>query len=162
MRLALSNVESILKKAFAAAAVVSLGGCATIIDGTSQEIMVSTNPAGANCVLERQGQPLATIAVTPGTALIKRTKHDITIRCSRDGFEEATFLNHSGLNSGAVAGNVAADFDSDGGTVIDRRFRVRCGQSIHQPSQHLDDSKDGDDAGDRRERRAGNDGTRRR
>lgn len=86
-----------------------LGGCATIIEGTSQEILVSTNPAGATCVLEREGQSIATIPATPGTALIKKTKHDITIKCKKDGFEEATYINNSGLASGSVAGNVAAD-----------------------------------------------------
>jgi hypothetical protein len=71
--------------------------------------MVSTNPAGASCVLEREGQPIATIPATPGTALIKKSKHDITIKCSKDGFETATYINNSGLASGSVAGNVAAD-----------------------------------------------------
>jgi hypothetical protein len=41
--------------------------------------------------------------------LIKKTKHDITIKCHKAGFEEAMYLDHSGLASGAVAGNVAAD-----------------------------------------------------
>jgi len=71
--------------------------------------LVSSNPAGAACVLEREGQPIATVPATPGTALIKKSKHDITIKCKKDGFEEATYLNNSGLASGSVAGNVAAD-----------------------------------------------------
>lgn len=87
----------------------SLGGCATIIDGTSQEILVSTNPNGANCVLERQGQPIASLPATPGAALVKKSKYDITIRCKKEGFEDAVFINDSGLASGSVAGNVAAD-----------------------------------------------------
>jgi uncharacterized protein YceK len=88
---------------------VQLSACATIIEGTSQEILVSSNPAGASCVLEREGQPIATLASTPSTALIKKSKHDITIKCKKDGFEEATYINNSGLASGSVAGNVAAD-----------------------------------------------------
>jgi hypothetical protein len=92
-----------------AASTVSLGACATIIEGTSQEILVSTNPAGASCALEREGQPLATVAATPGTVLIKKSKYDITIKCTKDGFEQATYINNSGLASGSVAGNVAAD-----------------------------------------------------
>jgi len=87
----------------------ALAGCATIIEGTSQEILVTTNPSGASCVFEREGQPIGTIATTPGTLLIKKSKHDITIKCKKDGFEEATYVNDSGLASGAVAGNVAAD-----------------------------------------------------
>ena len=99
-----------LKRAAATIADVgALTGCATIIEGTSQEIMVVTNPPGASCVLEREGQQIAVIGVTPAATLIKKTKHDITIKCHKAGFEEAMFLDHSGLASGAVAGNVAAD-----------------------------------------------------
>lgn len=86
-----------------------LAGCATLLEGTSQEILVSTNPTGATCTLEREGQVIATINATPGAALVKRRKQDITVRCKKDGFEEATYVNDSGLASGAVAGNVAAD-----------------------------------------------------
>lgn len=88
---------------------VLLPGCATLLEGTSQEILVSTNPAGATCTLEREGQVIATVTTTPGAALVKRRKHDITIKCKKEGFQEATYINDSGLASGAVAGNVAAD-----------------------------------------------------
>ncbi len=37
------------------AAVIAVAGCATVFEGTSQEITVNTNPAGASCVFERQG-----------------------------------------------------------------------------------------------------------
>jgi hypothetical protein len=53
--------------------------------------------------------PLATIPTTPGTALIKKSKHDITIKCDKPGYQQATYINDSGLASGSVAGNVAAD-----------------------------------------------------
>jgi hypothetical protein len=96
--------------AIAAAAVAcGLAGCATLLEGTSQEILVSTNPAGATCTFEREGQTIATVPVTPGAALVQRRKHDITIKCKKAGFEEAVYINNSGLASGAVAGNVAAD-----------------------------------------------------
>jgi hypothetical protein len=94
---------------------VALAGCATLLEGTSQEILISTNPAGATCTLEREGQTIATVNSTPGAALVKRRKHDITVRCKKDGFQEATYINDSGLASGAVAGNVAADLLLTGG-----------------------------------------------
>jgi uncharacterized protein YceK len=86
-----------------------VSGCATLLEGTSQEILISTNPAGATCTLEREGQTIATVAATPSAALVQRRKHDITIRCKKEGFQEAIYINNSGLASGAVAGNVAAD-----------------------------------------------------
>jgi hypothetical protein len=83
----------------------SLAGCSSVIEGTSQEILVNTNPAGANCALEREGNIIARIPQTPGGATIKKTKHDITVRCAKDGFQEATYLNHSGA-AGATFGNI--------------------------------------------------------
>lgn len=92
-------------KAFLLVAVAFLAGCASIIDGTSQEIVVNTNPPGANCLLEREGSPIARVSETPGGTVVKKTKHDITVTCSKDGYEDATFLNHSGVE-GATFGNI--------------------------------------------------------
>src|SRR3979411_2873491 len=81
-------------------------GCSTIIEGTSQEIYVNTNPAGASCKLMREGRQIATITPTPGTAFVQKTKYDITVVCDREGFEQATYLNHSGAAGAPVGHNV--------------------------------------------------------
>jgi hypothetical protein len=67
--------------------------------------MVNTNPAGADCALNREGTTIAHVAPTPGATTIKMTKHDITIVCTKEGFQEATYLNHSGA-AGATFGNI--------------------------------------------------------
>ena len=84
-----------------------LSSCSSIIEGTSQEILVNTNPSGANCSLERQGVSIARIDPTPGAATIKKTKHDMTIRCTKKGYQEATHFNKSG-SAGATFGNIVA------------------------------------------------------
>src|SRR5579871_6844173 len=83
----------------------SLGACSSVIEGTSQEIVINTNPPGASCALEREGNVIARVQPTPGGATIKKTKHDITIRCNEPGYQEATYLNHSGV-AGATFGNI--------------------------------------------------------
>ena len=45
---------------------------------------------------------------TPGNITVKRRKYDINIKCEKPGYQEAEYLNKSGLSS-MVAGNVAAD-----------------------------------------------------
>jgi hypothetical protein len=85
-----------------------LSGCASIVGGgTSQDISVMTSPPGATCVFYRQGDPIGTVQ-TPGNLTVKRRKYDITIKCNKQGYDEASYLNHSGL-SDMVAANVAAD-----------------------------------------------------
>lgn len=92
-----------------AAAAVALAGCSTLLDGTSQEIVINTNPAGAKCVLEREGTPIGTVDSAPSTIIVRKSKYDITVKCDKPGYQQATYIIDSGLASGAVAGNVAAD-----------------------------------------------------
>ncbi len=84
---------------------VILGGCSSIIEGTSQQLVVNTNPPGADCTLLRQDVAIARINPTPGAANIEKTKNDITVSCEKEGFEKATYLNHSGV-AGATLGNI--------------------------------------------------------
>jgi hypothetical protein len=88
-------------------AVLPCTACSSIIEGTSQEIAINTNPAGATCTLIREGQPIGSVASTPGAVLIKKTKYDITVECDKAGYTKATYLNHSG-SAGATVGNIIA------------------------------------------------------
>ncbi len=67
-----------------------------------------TTPPGASCVFYRQNEVIGTVANTPGVLNVKRRKYDIVIKCDKAGYDQTTYLNHSGLSS-MVAGNVAAD-----------------------------------------------------
>ena len=78
---------------------LSLFGCASILDGTSQEITVNTNPSGASCDIVREGTTIAHIDKTPGAAMIRKTKADIQIKCDKPGYQEATYQNHSGMTA---------------------------------------------------------------
>ena len=86
---------------------LGLTSCASILDGTTQQIAVNTNPSGANCGLYRQGQRIATIQDTPGSALVQKTKNNIWVACVKPGFLPASYLNHSGLTD-ASFGNILA------------------------------------------------------
>jgi hypothetical protein len=73
-----------------------LAGCADIIEGRSQELTIQSDPAGAACSLSRNGAPLGSIAHTPDTLYVEKTKDDITITCAKPGYEPASFVNPSG------------------------------------------------------------------
>ncbi len=89
------------------AIMAGLSGCASILDGTSQQVSINTNPSGADCALYRQSERIATIQNTPGSALIQKSKYNIWIACTKPGYLPASYLNHSGL-TGASFGNVLA------------------------------------------------------
>jgi uncharacterized protein YcfL len=82
-----------------------LAGCSSIIEGTSQEILINTTPDKANCAVIREGITIARVDPTPGATTIKKDKHDITIECTKNGYQKATFFNKSGVE-GATFGNI--------------------------------------------------------
>ena len=102
---ATGGVGLMIRMMLVSALALAVGGCSSIIEGTSQEVTVNTNPAGADCSLERQGISIAHVNPTPGSTTIKKTKYDIMIVCKKDGFEDAKYLDHSGA-AGATFGNI--------------------------------------------------------
>ena len=55
------------------AALVLLSGCSTIIEGTTQELVINTAPEGANCAIEREGQVVGRVNPTPGGLTVNGT-----------------------------------------------------------------------------------------
>jgi len=86
---------------------LAVTGCASIIEGRSQQITVNTNPPSSDCKLERSGTPLGHVNPTPGGILVEKTKHDILITCSKAGYQDSTYMNKSG-SAAAVFGNIIA------------------------------------------------------
>ncbi len=87
----------------ALAAAVAFSGCATIIYGLTQTLTVATDPPGAECTLERKGGDIGAIASTPAEIEIERSQFDLTIRCRKHGYFEATSKLTSDL-SGPIVG----------------------------------------------------------
>ncbi len=98
---------AIIGAAVAAAALgFGVSGCATIIKGTKESISVNTTPEqGAACTLvNSEGTWYVT---TPGSTTVHRTKNDLTITCTKDGYDQATQTVRSEFN-GMTAGNIIA------------------------------------------------------
>ncbi|MCH9674513.1 MAG: hypothetical protein K0U93_23950 [Gammaproteobacteria bacterium] len=70
--------------------VTMLSGCATITKGSTQNVTVETDPAGAVCTLTREGQTVAVVNPTPGTALIGKDKDPIAYVCTLDEYQDAS------------------------------------------------------------------------
>ena len=87
-------------------AVLSTAGCATVIDGTSQKITVSTTPDHAQCSLTRANETIGEIENTPGIVEVDRTKNSIVVACSKPGYKSGSADDKSG-SDGWVYGNFA-------------------------------------------------------
>ncbi len=89
------------------ALVVSLGGCATIINGTEQPVAVHSNPIGAQCALTREGATIANVKSTPESVIVPKSLSDVLVSCEKPGVGKATALLKSTINP-IVAGNIVA------------------------------------------------------
>lgn len=80
-------------------------GCASIFEGTTQQIAVNTNPTGARCTFWRNGNLIGDVAATPGSLTVDKSRSDLVIVCDKPGYAPATYVNRAGL-SGMVFANV--------------------------------------------------------
>jgi hypothetical protein len=87
-----------------AASVTALSACSSIVEGTTQTLAFDSDPTGAECVLNRNGEVIGNVK-TPGALVVKKTKHDINVVCKKDGYEDATALLKSDA-AGATFGNI--------------------------------------------------------
>lgn len=86
-------------------AAFALAGCSFLTEGVRQDIAVSTTPSGASCAFMRSGQKIAEVNPTPGSAIIRKDKYDITVECEKEGYQKATMLNKSDV-AAASFGNI--------------------------------------------------------
>ena len=93
---------------FAALALIALlPACATIVEGTSDNVTLSTNPAGATCTIDRNGERVGAVATTPGSVRVGKSRHDLTVACTREGYQPATTTASSSF-TGTTFGNILA------------------------------------------------------
>jgi len=92
------------------------GACATMVNGTTQDLYVETQPEGASCKIDRQGATVGTVNPTPGKATIPRHKDNVVVSCSHDGFEQSNDVLAPSF-SGATFGNLL--FGGIVGAIID-------------------------------------------
>ena len=92
------------KSIWVLALAVVVSGCASILSGTDQTITITTNPPEAVCTLFREGFAVGQVT-TPGGVVVEKTKHDLTIECTKPGYQTASGVLASEIE-GATWGNI--------------------------------------------------------
>lgn len=91
---------------FAVLALVALlPACATVVEGTSDTVTLSTTPAGATCTVDRNGERVGAVAATPGSLRLSKSRHDLNVTCTKEGYQPSTTTASSRF-TGATFGNV--------------------------------------------------------
>lgn len=90
-----------------AIAAMSVGGCATIVKGTSQVVAIDTpGAAGASCELSSSAIGTQTVT-TPATIELEKSQHSISVICRKQCFQDGAGVIAS-YTEGMAAGNVIA------------------------------------------------------
>jgi hypothetical protein len=82
-----------------------LPACATVVEGTSDTVTVSTTPAGATCTIDRNGERVGAVPITPGSVRIDKSRHDLTVTCTKEGYQTAS-VTTSPTFTGTTFGNI--------------------------------------------------------
>ena len=65
-----------------------LSGCATMLQGTSQVIAFNLDPKTTICDVSTQGKLLGTVSDRSPTIEVGKSKHDLMLKCSANGYED--------------------------------------------------------------------------
>ncbi len=108
-------------------AVLSLNGCATVINGRYQQVSVQTEPPGSYCVLtNNKGQWV--VNSTPATIKVHRSMDNLHVSCQKQGYQSDVQSVPSHL-AGAMVGNILA------GGIIGVGIDAGDGSGYSYPSQ---------------------------
>ncbi len=86
-------------------AIATLSGCATVTSGTDHTLLVETDPAGATCILQRQGANIGAVNPTPGSVRISKSRNDILVNCEKADHEATSRTVTAGFQA-MTLGNV--------------------------------------------------------
>jgi hypothetical protein len=107
-------------------AMATLSACATVTSGTDHNLLVESEPAGATCLLRRDGANIGAVNPTPGAVRISKSRHDITVNCEKADYESASATVTAGFQA-MTLGNVLI------GGVIGIAADLASGASITYP-----------------------------
>ena len=87
------------------AGIITLTGCASIVNGTNQSVSVNTGAvSGASCALENNKGKWY-VSNTPGSVVIHRSYRDLTVNCTKKGYRP-TFKQVSSQTKAMAFGNL--------------------------------------------------------
>jgi hypothetical protein len=72
---------------------LTLPGCAAMFSQAHDDVTIASEPAGAECRIERMSQPVAWVKSTPETVRIARSHYPLDVYCTKDTNAGALSVN---------------------------------------------------------------------
>lgn len=87
-----------------------LTGCASIVEGTTQELFVSVTPETAVCNAAQRGKEVARYDAATMSMHVPKSRNDLFITCAAPGYKNKFVKLTSEASGWAVAGALLLDF----------------------------------------------------
>jgi uncharacterized protein YceK len=88
---------------------VALSGCATIMEGHTQDIYVNVTPDTADCVAYRDGHPIGQYGKTTHILTISKSRNDMVVKCTAPGYYDKSVTFESSASAWGVVGALTLD-----------------------------------------------------
>ena len=89
--------------------VIGMSGCATIVEGTDQTMYFTISPEEAVCTLSQKGHSIATIGNGGGQITVPKSKGDIAVDCTAEGYQRQRVSLESSASGWGVVGCIFID-----------------------------------------------------
>jgi hypothetical protein len=100
----------LMRKTLLALVVAALGGCATIIEGTTQSIRVEVVPDNGSCDVMREGEVIGKSVPGQRDVPVAKSYYDLVFSCSAPGYDPKSENLASALSPYTVASALLLDF----------------------------------------------------
>ena len=87
-------------------ALLALGGCATIADGTTQPVTITSNAPGATCEIAQNGEVIAPATPVPNTFELRRRDGNLLVTCQAPGYRSESVALVTGKNPKTIGGHM--------------------------------------------------------
>lgn len=81
-----------------------LSGCATIVEGTDQNINVQLSPDTATCQISQKSSIIATVGNGGGQVSVPKSRKDLLFSCSADGYQKQNLTIESSASGWGIVG----------------------------------------------------------
>jgi hypothetical protein len=92
-----------------AALSIGLSGCASIVEGTHQDIYVNATPENMSCVASRQGHPIGHYDPASKILSVSKSRDDMVLSCQAPNYKPKTMTFVSSASAWGVAGALTLD-----------------------------------------------------
>lgn len=89
---------------------IALSGCASIVEGTTQDLYVSVTPENASCVANQKGIFAGRYDPMRMAISVPKSRNDLEVRCAAPGYKDKTIRLVSEASAWGVTGALLLDF----------------------------------------------------